>query len=47
MNLDKELTENLEFMHEFIKTKADCYDFGGDWVNSDFPYVILYYKTIG
>ena len=47
VNLDKELTENLEFIHEHIKYKSDCFDFGGDWVNSDFHYVILYFKKIG
>lgn len=23
---------------EHIKYKEDCFDYGGDWVNSDFPY---------
>ena len=21
-----------------VKTKFDCFDIGGDWINSDFPY---------
>ena len=28
----------VSFGDAVITTKWDCFDYGGDWVNSDFPY---------
>lgn len=32
--------QNLDshFAEEEVKTKIDCFDFGGDWINNDTPY---------